>query len=82
MKKALAVIIASVFVTGSALAQQSGGTAGAGGAGGTGAAGAGAAAAGGITAGMVAAAVAVAAVAVAASQSDDNVTTPTTGTPQ
>ena len=78
MKKALVVLIASMFVAGSALAQQQPGAGGAGGAGATGAA------AGGITAGIVAAAVAVAAVAVAASSSNDTVvapTTPTTGTP-
>jgi hypothetical protein len=68
MKKALAVLIASVFVAGSALAQtpapaeQTSGTAGAGPATG--------AATGGITAGMVAAAVAVVAVAAAISSSN------------
>jgi hypothetical protein len=72
MKKALAILIASVFVGGSALAQAPAG----------GAAGATGAAAGGITAGMVAAAVAVVAVAVAvASTNDDNKSsTPATGT--
>src|SRR5665647_648147 len=83
MRKTLAVIVASVFVAGSAMAQTQGGTAGAGGAGGAGAAGAGAAGAaavGGITAGIVAAAVAVAAVAVAASTSNDNNQTTTTTT--
>jgi hypothetical protein len=71
MKKALAILIASVFVGGSALAQAPAG----------GATGATGAAAGGITAGMVAAAVAVVAVAVAvASSNDDNQSTPATGT--
>jgi len=70
MKKALAILIASVFVGGSALAQAPSGASGATGA-----------AAGGITAGMVAAAVAVVAVAIAISSSNDNNTTTTTTTP-
>jgi hypothetical protein len=82
MSKLLAVLVAFLFVAGSAFAQTPQGQAGAGGAGGTGAAGATGAAAGGMTAGMIAAAVAVAAVAVAASQTNDNNQTTTTVTTQ
>jgi hypothetical protein len=81
MKKALAMVITSVFFAGSALAQTpASGTSG-------GANAATGAAAGGITAGMVAAAVAVVAVAVAASTSNGSsnpaaATTTTTTTTQ
>lgn len=72
MKKALVVLIASMFLGGNVYAQGAASGAGAGAATG--------AAAGAITAGVVAAAVAVAAVAVAASSNNDNPALPPTTT--
>ncbi|TAK68377.1 MAG: hypothetical protein EPO19_08560 [Betaproteobacteria bacterium] len=73
MKKALAVLIASVFVAGSALAQAPAAPV-------AGAVPATTVAVGGMTAGMIAATVAIVAVAIAASQNDSTAAASTTTT--